>query len=99
MIDFQNDSNSTKLREFFVERKRLLKERLIQISITHYKTFMEPKLCNLSSEWQDLVSDPLKYQQWHHSFDPHVQIPKVKEADLAPPPKQMKSPNVQTFLN
>lgn len=46
----------------------------------------------------DLIANPLKYQMWHHSFNPHTQIPVVLEASLKPSPAMLRSSNVTDFL-
>ena len=35
---------------------------------------------------------------WHHSFDPHTQVPQLEEASLKPVPNMIRSPNVNNFL-
>jgi hypothetical protein len=56
------------------------------------------KLQIQSDEEADLIANPLKYQMWHHSFDPHTQVPVLPEACLKPPPSMIRCSNVSDFL-
>ena len=47
----------------------------------------------------ELIADPLKYQMWHHTFDPHTEVPRVKPAQLTSPPQISKSVNMNEFIN
>ena len=51
-----------------------------------------------SDEESDLIANPVRYQMWHHSFDPHTQVPRVLLADLKPPPQMVRSSAIGDFL-
>lgn len=46
----------------------------------------------------ELIADPLKYQMWHHTFDPHTEVPVVKMTSLPAPPQVSRSQNMTDFL-
>ena len=74
-IDFCDGSNSTKNLDFFEKRKTILREKLTKICVREYKEVMDrTEVAKESKAQAELVNNPLKYQQWHHSFDPHTQI-------------------------
>ena len=45
-----------------------------------------------------LIADPIKYQMWHHSFDPNKDVPEVSKAELKAPPQVMRGPTISEFL-
>ena len=54
---------------------------------------------SLKSEQEaDLIKNPIKHQMWHHSFDPHSQVPKIELASLNPPPSSVRSSTLNNFL-
>ena len=46
----------------------------------------------------ELIAHPLKYKMWHHSFDPHTEVPVLAEASLKAPPATVRSANVNEVL-
>jgi hypothetical protein len=41
-----------------------------------YKEVMLNKTDIITDPYEaELIADPLKYQMWHHTFDPHTQVP------------------------
>ena len=64
-----------------------------------YHEAMAKTSLNLDSdEESDLIANPVRYQMWHHTFDPHTQVPRVKLADLKPPPQMVRSSAIGDFL-
>ena len=77
-----------------------MRQRLTEICLASYRDFMGKSgpIHGLTEEEADLIAHPLTYQMWHHSFDPHTQVPKLEMADLKPPPAMIKSQTVNEVL-
>ena len=64
---------SVKSINFFRQRQEILKERLIDLCVPVYQEAMGKVSLNLENEDEaDMIANPVKYQAWHHSFNPHT---------------------------
>ena len=69
--------------DYFNNRQDVLKQRMTDLCISDYRKAMKSMPVRLLTEEEsDLIANPLKYQMWHHSFDPHTQVSKIEEAYL-----------------
>lgn len=71
-VDFGQGSPMHKKLGFFKERQFKLKEKLTERCLLYYQEFVSKTgLIAKTRDEHDLIKEPLKYQQWHHSFDPN----------------------------
>ena len=78
--------------EKFQARRKELKGKLTELCINAYEEFCkspQAKKIRDSSpgEARLLNRDPRENRMWHHSFDPHSQIPQVPLAELNAQPQ------------
>lgn len=67
-----------------------------------YRSFVNehfPNRATLSGQQLTILTDPVKCQMWHSSFDPHIQVPQVPEAELKAPAKGSKVMGVEEQLS
>ena len=82
-INFESDCPKVKTFDYFNNRQDVLKQRMTDLCISDYRKAMKSMPVRLLTEEEsDLIANPLKYQMWHHSFDPHTQVSKIEEAYL-----------------
>ncbi len=75
---------------------------MIELCLSAYKTFVEKKFSSpqiSAGPQSEILRDPVKYQMWHSSFDPHTEVPQLPEAELKVPKQTFKSQDISQFLD